>query len=43
MIKLFTLNSLLEKQSIFSKKGGILMKNNQANRAELRGQGEHFQ
>ena len=38
-----TLKSLLEEQSILSKQGGILMKNDYANRAILREQSEHFQ
>ena len=39
----YSLRSLLEEQSILSKQSKIFMKNNEANRAELRGQGEHFQ
>ena len=38
-----TLRSLLEEQSILSKQGEILMKNNQANRAILKELGKHFQ
>ena len=38
-----TLKSILEEQSILSKQGGILMKNDYANRAILREQSEHFQ
>ena len=38
-----TLKSLLKEKSLLSKQGGILMKNNKANRAVLREQGKHFQ
>ena len=34
--------SLPEEQSLLSKQGGILIKNNKANRAGLKEQGKHF-
>ena len=42
-ISFLTLKSLLEERSLLSKQGGILMKNDEANRALLREQGKHFE